>query len=74
MPIITDDLIALLGLVEISSCSCKKECRSNRLSVSKTVLSEACYVNALHARMTEMMQKNIFFMLNQVTISKKLNE
>ena len=35
MPVSTDDLLALLGLAETISCSCKKECLSNRCKCFK---------------------------------------
>lgn len=63
------------------SCGCKKVCLSNRC-VLETILSALNYVNALHARITEMMkkkritemmQKQGLFKPSQM-ISKKLNE
>ena len=46
VPIITDNLLTPLGLVEISSCGCKKECFSSRCKcfknnfVSKDLINE----------------------------------
>ena len=57
VPVITDDLPALLNLVEMSSCGCKKEYLSNMQVFQIIILSAPTYVSVLNARTREIIQE-----------------